>query len=398
MEDIEIPEFFICPISLHIMKDPVTATTGITYDRESIEHWLFTAKNTTCPVTKQPLPKDSDLTPNHTLRRVIQTWCTENASKGVQRIPTPKPPLNKSQVTKLITHDLRAPQLQLQALQKLEFLAVESARNRKCMVEAGVVKAMFGFIVLCFNKLHASEGLEEALSILHLLRIRSLVADIKPLLIENDKIIEALTWVLDLESELYKMTRTNAILVLKTVISATGTTTLERLSSEFFKRIVKVLRPGAITQKGVNDALQILLETCPLGTNRAKMVEEGAVFELIEHECASPERRTTELIMAVLFHLCSCAAGRAAFLSHAAGVAVVGKRILSVSLATDDRAILILCFICKYSGTDEVLQEMLKVGTVSKLCMMLQVEHAAYLKQEIRGVLKAHSNEEKSSY
>ncbi|KAK6942531.1 U-box domain [Dillenia turbinata] len=379
------------------MKDPVTATTGITYDRESIEHWLFTAKNTTCPVSKQPLPKDSDLTPNHTLRRLIQSWCTENASHGVDRIPTPKPPLNKSQVTKLITHDLRAPLLQLQALRKLEILAVESERNKKCMVEAGVVKAMFGFIVLCFSKQEANKGLEEALSILHLLRIQSSVAEIKPILMENNKIIEALTWVLDLDSDVYKMTRTNAILVLKAVISATSTSMLEILSLEFFKTIVMLLRQEAITQQGVNDALYILLETCPLGTNRTKMVEAGAVFELIEHECSSPERRTTELIMGVLFHLCSCAAGRAAFLSHAAGVAVVAKRILRVSLATDDRAVLILCLICKYSVTDEVLQEMLKVGAVSKLCMTLQVDCAAYLKDEIGGVLKAHSNVWKNS-
>jgi hypothetical protein len=71
MDDIEVPYYFICPISLQIMKDPVTAITGITYDRESIEHWLFISKNTTCPVTKQPLPRDSGLTPNHTLRRLI---------------------------------------------------------------------------------------------------------------------------------------------------------------------------------------------------------------------------------------------------------------------------------------------------------------------------------------
>ncbi|GAY32906.1 hypothetical protein CUMW_004710 [Citrus unshiu] len=72
-QDIEIPEYFICPISLQIMKDPVTAITGITYDRESIEHWLFQGNNNAeCPVTKQPLPKDSDLTPNHTLRRLVR--------------------------------------------------------------------------------------------------------------------------------------------------------------------------------------------------------------------------------------------------------------------------------------------------------------------------------------
>jgi hypothetical protein len=36
----------------------------------------------TCPVTKQQLSDYTDLTPNHTLRRLIQAWCTLNASRA----------------------------------------------------------------------------------------------------------------------------------------------------------------------------------------------------------------------------------------------------------------------------------------------------------------------------
>ncbi|XWS52788.1 hypothetical protein CRYUN_Cryun11dG0102400 [Craigia yunnanensis] len=35
MDEIEIPQYFVCPISLQIMKDPVTVVTGITYDKEN---------------------------------------------------------------------------------------------------------------------------------------------------------------------------------------------------------------------------------------------------------------------------------------------------------------------------------------------------------------------------
>ena len=99
-EEIEIPNYFICPISLDIMKDPVIAVSGITYDRESIDKWL--EKVSSCPVTKQPLPSDSDLTPNHTLRRLIQHWCVENATLGVVRIPTPRVPPGKPNVVEEI--------------------------------------------------------------------------------------------------------------------------------------------------------------------------------------------------------------------------------------------------------------------------------------------------------
>ncbi|XLS71215.1 hypothetical protein HN51_028080 [Arachis hypogaea] len=72
--EIDVPLFFLCPISLEIMKDPVTVSTSITYDRESIETWLFSGKNKSCSVTKQQLSSSDffDLTPNHTLHRLIQ--------------------------------------------------------------------------------------------------------------------------------------------------------------------------------------------------------------------------------------------------------------------------------------------------------------------------------------
>ncbi|KEH35601.1 putative aminoacyltransferase, E1 ubiquitin-activating enzyme [Medicago truncatula] len=38
--EITIPHLFRCPISLDLLEDPVTLTTGQTYDRSSIEKWI----------------------------------------------------------------------------------------------------------------------------------------------------------------------------------------------------------------------------------------------------------------------------------------------------------------------------------------------------------------------
>ncbi|XP_044462670.1 E3 ubiquitin-protein ligase PUB24-like [Mangifera indica] len=394
MEDIEVPEYFICPISLQIMKDPVTAITGITYDRESIEHWLFKGRNKTCPVTKQPLPRDSDLTPNHTLRRLIQAWCTENAALGVDRIPTPKTPLNKFHFIKLI-NDLWRPQLdQIQTLRKLESLAVENERNRKYMTEAGLPKAILAFLESCFER-KSVDGLEEALSILHFFRIPSGETNLQQ--IEIEKTIEALTWVIGLEMENDFVVKSHALIVLKSVISTVRSGVLERLKPGLFQKIISVLRKR-INQQGIIAALQVLLDACPWGRNRVLMVRYGAVFELIELELTAPERRITELVLGILFHLCCCADGRAQFLSHEGGIAVVAKRILRVSPASDDRGILILSSISKFSdGNDWVLQEMLKVGAVMKLCKVLQADSPAYLKDKALEILRLHYEEWKDS-
>ncbi|KAB2066183.1 hypothetical protein ES319_A09G141900v1 [Gossypium barbadense] len=389
--DVEVPKYFICPISFQIMRDPVTAITGITYDRESIEQWLLKGKSTNCPVTQQPLPTVSDLTPNHTLRRLIQAWCNENASLGVDRIPTPKPSIDKFHFLKLIKQ-LQHPDSKMKALKELDLLAVKNERNRKYMVEAGVPKAMLSFIVNCFKE-DCVSGLEEALSVLFLIRIPSAEANLLPK--QNDQIIKSLIWVLGCEFNTQVMAKSHAVSALKSIIETASSVVLERLEPKFFEMIVGVLKQCTtrITQQGINSALHVLLDACPWGRNLLMMVESGAVSALIELELGSPEKRTTELILGILFHLCSCADGRAEFLRHKGGIAVVTKRIMRVSPAADDRAVLILSLISKFSATSWVVHEMLEVGTVTKLCMLLQLDCATYLKEKTMEILRSHSDD-----
>ncbi|GKU93742.1 hypothetical protein SLEP1_g7310 [Rubroshorea leprosula] len=390
MEEIEVPQYFLCPVSLQIMKDPVTVLTGITYDRESIEQWLKTAKKTTCPVTKQPLPRDTDLTPNHTLLRLIQAWCIANAKYGIDTIPTPKSPLKKSHVLGLIG-DLGVDHLCVIAVKKLEALAKENERNRKCMEGAGVAKGMALFMIRCFKEGRVISVLEEALSILHLTWSQS--DEIKGLVNENHDFIDSLTWVLRL-SEIGSdqvVVKTKALLVLKQVMEVAKTRLLERLKPEFFKEITGFLRKR-ISQQATKSALQILAEACPWGRNRLKIVEDNTVFQLIELELEKPDKNMSELIFNLLAKLCSCAEGRAQFLSHAGGIAMVSKRILRVSPAVDERGVQILSSISMFSATDEVLLEMLTVAAVTKLCMVIQADCAAHLKERARETLRLHSS------
>lgn len=390
MEEIDIPEYFICPISLQIMKDPVTAVTGITYDRESIEHWLLTAEDAACPVTKQPLPRDSDMTPNHTLRRLIQAWCTANANHGIDRIPTPKSPLSISHVHKF-HRQLNISQLYINSLKTLDVLANENEKNRKCMTEAGTAKAMILFIIKCF-KAGRINGLEEAFRILHLTWNPS--PDNIQLVKDNFDLIESILWILkadQMEENDQNNAKNFSVIVLKEIIEVTSSSILQRLKNDFLKEIVNVVREN-LSERATKAALHVLIEVCPWGRNRINIVETGVVFELIELELGNPSKNVTELIFCLLAHLCSCADGRAQLLKHAGGIAMVAKRTLRVSPGTDDRAIQLLAMIARYSATKEVLLEMLRVGAVAKLCMVIQADCEDYLKKKASGILRLHHN------
>ncbi|KAK1411226.1 hypothetical protein QVD17_37773 [Tagetes erecta] len=398
MEDdmVEIPGFFICPISLQIMKDPVTAVTGITYDRDSIEHWLSTAEVVQCPVTKQPLTKSSDLTPNHTLRRLIQGWCVVNASYGVDRIPTPKAPINKSHVLKLL-RNLKSTELYSISLDALHLLASENEMNRQCLSEAGVPGVMISLITKLSKESHTRDfmGLNQALRILHLIwqtiPQKKLIAEFK----EMEEFIDSLLWILGIDSILQDdviiEVQTRAITLLGMVMEISKTRVLETLNFEFFKRTVNVIRKRTSPQ-AIKAVIRMLTDVCPWGRNRMKIVEAGAVFELVELEINGVEKNVSELVFGLLAQLCSCADGRAQLIKHACGIAMVAKRMFKVSPGVDDRAVHILLLIGRFSATDEVVGEMLRVGAVAKLCMVLQVDYAPYLKKKAREILKLHAN------
>ncbi|XP_065818590.1 WD repeat, SAM and U-box domain-containing protein 1-like isoform X1 [Labrus bergylta] len=68
----EAPDEFLCPITRELMRDPVIASDGYSYERESIESWVR-GRNKTSPMTNLPL-QTSLLTPNRSLKMAISRW------------------------------------------------------------------------------------------------------------------------------------------------------------------------------------------------------------------------------------------------------------------------------------------------------------------------------------
>nr|GMD83362.1 E3 ubiquitin-protein ligase PUB23-like [Ipomoea batatas] len=315
------------------MKDPVTISTGITYDRESIEKWVFSGKNTTCPVTKQALSGTDDelLTPNVTLRRVIQSWCTLHASHGVERFPTPKPPVTKSHILKL-------------------------------------------------------------------LRLRLSEDGLKSILGHDAQFIESLTRVMQRGS--YE-SRAYAVMLLKSTLEATTNPLLLHLTTtlnpSFFHQVIQILRDN-FSRKASKSALHLLATVCQSGRNRVKAAEAGAATVLIELLLDTNEKRYCEWALSVLEQLCRCAEGRAERLQHAAGLAVVSRKLLRVSQVANERGLRILYSISKFSATPSVVQEMLQLGVGAKLCLVIQVDcGVGKNKERAAEILKLHAKEWKNS-
>lgn len=395
MEEIDVPSFFICPISLQMMKDPVTVSTGITYDRESIEKWLFSSKNNfVCPVTKQSLP-DSDLTPNHTLRRLIQSWCIMNASLGIERIPTPKPPINKTQILKILK-DAKSPESQVKCLRRLRSIAAESQTNKRCIESAGAAEFLASMIINnnnndAVNSGSAWEASDEALCTLHNLKLSEAV--LKNLIGQNGEFLDSLTKTLQRGS--YE-SRAYAVMMLKSMFEVAEPMRLMALGAQFFIELVQVLKEE-ISPQASKATVQLLIQLCPWGRNRIKTVDAGAVSVLIELLLNTSERRPCELMLMALDMLCGCAEGRAELLKHGAGLAMVSKKILRVSQVGSEKALKIIYSISRFSASPSVLHEMLQLGVVAKLCLVIQVGIGSKAKEKAIEILKLHARTWKNS-
>lgn len=67
------PKDFVCPITTHVLEDPVTLETGQTYERKAIQEWLERG-NATCPITRQKLHSTQLPKTNYVLKRLIASW------------------------------------------------------------------------------------------------------------------------------------------------------------------------------------------------------------------------------------------------------------------------------------------------------------------------------------
>ncbi|KAK1429283.1 hypothetical protein QVD17_11489 [Tagetes erecta] len=387
---VEIPTFYVCPISLELMKDPVTLSTGITYDRESIEKWLYTKKNNTCPVTKQVL-SNIQLTPNHTLRRLIQSWCTLNPLSGIERFPTPRLPISKSEILKLLT-DLKHSNSRIKSLKRLKVIVMENETNKKLMEAVGAVDYLVNHVLNDVNNnnmsLYSTEDdldVDQAISIIYHMQLSKKV--LQSLFVGD--FVETLTRVMQRATN-YE-TRTYVIMLLKSLFDATeNIQLLTVLKPEFFQELVKVFT-DVISQKATKSALKLLINVCSSGRNRIRAAEAGAVPALIEIMLDSTDKRMTEMVLLLLDLLCQCAEGRSELLKHGAGLAVVSKKIFRVSPVASERAVRIVHSVAKFSGNGGVAAEMLQIGVVGKLCLVLQVDCGSKMKEKAMEMLKMHA-------
>ncbi|PNT70362.1 hypothetical protein BRADI_2g10920v3 [Brachypodium distachyon] len=396
------PPQFVCPISLTRMQDPVTAPSGITYDRGAIERWLA-AGHDTCPVTGRGPLSLADLTPNLTLRRLILSWPNPNSNRHPPALTTPDQPDSRND-------ECGGP---AELVKKL-MVAVPAAKADAMARRSMIPRVLPLFVSSCATeaaekkKSFSPSGVEAAcLALLDALGVSA--DEIRPHLLPAEPgFLDALTHVLvtltlELQHEDYysEPTLQRAVRLLESATEASTPALLDRLRPDLLRALTAVLHarrrvPLATTRA----ALKTILNACAASSRNLRLAaESGVAHEAIELELSlgGTSRATTELVMAVLSLLCSGSAeARATVAGHAAGIAVVAKRVLlrgGSSAAGDAAAVRVLASVCGRGASPETVREMARVGAVGKLCCVLQAECDQVTKEAARRVLRMHAGD-----
>ncbi|KAJ4761604.1 U-box domain-containing protein 23 [Rhynchospora pubera] len=405
ISSVEIPPYFLCPISLEIMRDPVTLSTGMTYDRTSIERWIFSDKHQTCPVTNQQLTDPDLITPNHTLRRLIQAWCVSHASDGIERFPTPKPPINKSQIVSLLEEAKNSPHNTVLYLRKLRGLILEAERNKRLVEECAEVMDFLVLVIkdytledrtneghLLYDEevLESASGIpttsacEEALNLLNSLNLSD--QGWIRVLARNGDFIDILTAIM---AKSNYQSRAYAVFLLKSLVQVMSPARMILVRSELVQEVVRIIQ-DQVSSKAMKAALQVMCRLSPWGRNRVKAVEAGTVQLLIDMLLDVQDKKACELMLFVLEQLCRCSEGRSQFILHGAGIALVSKKIFRVSNVASESSVRILNLVAKYSASPVILQEMVQLGVVAKLFMVLQMDCTAKAREKAKEILSLH--------
>ncbi|KAA8545859.1 hypothetical protein F0562_020690 [Nyssa sinensis] len=379
---VQIPYHFRCPISLELMTDPVTVSTGQTYDRVSIESWVATG-NTTCPVTRVPLT-DFTLIPNHTLRRLIQDWCVANRSFGVERIPTPKQPADPAMVRSLLNKASCGStplHSRLSALRRLRGLARDSDKNRS-VISAHNAREILLSIVFSSMDSEPSELNHESLAILSMFPL----SESECAFVASDP--ERIAYLVSLLFHSSIDVRVNSAAIIEIVVAGTRSLELRAQISnadEIFEGIVGILNYPLVYPRALKVGIKALFALCLVKQHREKAVSAGAVEALIDR-LADFEKCDAERALATVELLCRIPSGCEAFAAHALTVPLLVKIILKISDRATEYAAGSLFSLC--SASEQCQRDAVAAGVLTMLLLLVQSDCTERAKRKAQMLLK----------
>ncbi|KAF9676954.1 hypothetical protein SADUNF_Sadunf08G0057000 [Salix dunnii] len=364
-----IPNEFRCPISLELMKDPVIVSSGHTYDRNSIAHWINSGHHT-CPMSGKRLIHMA-LMPNYALKSLLHQWCQDNnvplienstsssskfersssksklSEKDIDRVSATKAAMDAVKMTagflvgKLA---MGSTEIQRQAAYELRLLAKTGMDNRRIIAEAGAIP----FLV---TLLSSSDPRIQENAVTALLNLS--IFDNNKILIMAAGSIDSIINVLESGKTMEARENAAATIFSLSIINDCKVTIGTRPRA--FSALVGLLREG--TASGKKDAASALFNLSLNNANKASVVAARAVPLLIEL-LMDDKAGITDDALALLALLSGCSEGLEEIKQSEILMPIVTDLMRFGSTKGKDNSITLLLEMCK-DGGEEIARRLL---------------------------------------
>ncbi|KAL6218129.1 PREDICTED: U-box domain-containing protein 28-like [Fragaria vesca subsp. vesca] len=364
---ISVPKPFRCPISMDVMRSPVSLSTGVTYDRSSIQHWLDSGHDT-CPATMQIL-HSKDFVPNLNLRRLINLWAQSHGPFSPASSPTLSDHQLRGLVQYLAAENEKFNQNLFDSLSKMVNFAKSKDDNRRFLANFnGFVSAVVGvlnregveievleLVIRLLDLISSQNGVVEQLQQLIIKANRNCLSSIQLVLqsgglsskIESARVLDSIA--IDADSKRLIAEKDGLLTVLNRLMSSETDQTLHGV---VFSCLVSMSVTRSTKSELVRFGLvQIITETLSNRDVSASLAEKA---------------------LKLLSKIATCAEGRSEISEEARCVAAVTERLMKGSMAATEDGVAVLWSVCCMLGDKRARECVRRSNGVAKILLVMQ--------------------------
>lgn len=376
------PEDFRCPISLELMLDPVTISTGQTYDRASIQKWLNSG-HLICPKTGERLGS-TDLVPNSALKKLIQQFCTDNGisisksgRRGKELSRTVISPSLASRVAMKFLAQFLAGRLTYgtdeqknKAAYEIRLLTKSNIFNRSILIEVGNVPPLLDLLT-------SDDPNTQENAIAALLKLAKHTKGQKSIIEEGGLmlIVSVLRRGMKIESRQIAAATIFYLSAVEKYRKLIGST------REAIPSLIELIKDGTIC--GKKNAIAAIFGLLLYHRNHERVLEAGIVPELVDLISSIERSDLLADSLAVLACLAEKIDGSIAILQTSALQLIMGLLKSSISKAGKEYCVSILASLCMNGGA-EVIAILAKEAAIMPSLYSLVTEGSSHGSKKAR--------------
>ncbi|GLU07037.1 hypothetical protein SLE2022_240160 [Rubroshorea leprosula] len=360
---INVPNVFRCPISMDVMKSPVSLCTGITYDRSSIQHWLESGHDT-CPATMQVL-SSKDFVPNLTLHRLINMWVQSST-----RRPESESSAISEEVVKVLMEKIERESC-VDSLSKVVELVSSCEDNQRFLVRfGGFIEVISGVLK---KKCVEMEALELVVSVFDsILSETGIKERLNGLILKSNQESDCISSIISILPSGNLKSQIQSVRLLESIAIDVESKRKIAESSEFFPILLNLIRTSA--DPSLNDTVSSLLITVAVTPKAKSQLVQNGIVSILSSTITDQNNKNHDKAMKLLAAVSSCSEGRLAIREDSKCAAGIANRLLKVSKTAAEDGVTVLWSMCCTYKDERVKEALVKSDAVAKLLLVMQRE------------------------